>query len=112
MTARKPVRPNEYNGWTNYATWSCKLWIDNDQGEQEYWLERAAQVEPIVNKFMKKDRRKVHALAEELEGYFGEYASEWMGDQSTFFADIFNHALAEVNWAEIAESLLEDVRER
>ena len=21
---------SEYNGWTNYETWQCALWIDND----------------------------------------------------------------------------------
>ena len=21
---------SEYNGWTNYETWQCALWLDND----------------------------------------------------------------------------------
>jgi len=33
----------EYNGWTNYETWLVKLWIDNEQGSQDYWIERAEQ---------------------------------------------------------------------
>lgn len=100
-----------YNGWTNYETWNCKLWIDNEQGTQEYWRERAKEVEPIENEYMDEPRRKVHALADELKEEFEEQAEEWMKDQASFFADIFNAALNRVNWIEIAESLLDDVED-
>jgi hypothetical protein len=25
-----------YNGWTNYKTWNVVLWIENDEGIQDY----------------------------------------------------------------------------
>ena len=100
-----------FNGWTNYETWNCALWIDNDQGEQEYWRERARTVEPIQNEFMAEDRRKVAALAVDLQGTFENQAAEWMGSQVGFFTDIFNAALREVNWTEIAEHLIDDAKE-
>jgi hypothetical protein len=61
---------------------------------------------------MEEDRRKVHALAYELKDHFEEQADRWMGNNDSFFSDIFNHALAHVDWLEIAESLLEDSEER
>ena len=33
----------EYNGWYNYETWLCNLWMDNDQAEHEYWREVARE---------------------------------------------------------------------
>lgn len=30
-----------YNGWTNYEIWNVKLWMGNNQGDQEYWRNRA-----------------------------------------------------------------------
>lgn len=32
----------DYNGWTNYETWNVALWLDNEQGMQEHFNERAA----------------------------------------------------------------------
>ena len=89
-----------YNGWTNYETWNCKLWMDNDQGESEYWNERA------------KESDDVSDLAKELEEYYDAHAKEFMGQQSGFFADILNAALRKVNWSEIAEHLYEENHEK
>lgn len=100
-----------YNGWSNYETWNCKLWIDNEQPTHEYWRECAKEIEPIENEYMEEVRRKVHALADVLKEQFEEQAEEWMKDQASFFADIFNAGLNRVNWIEIAESLLDDVKE-
>lgn len=100
-----------YNGWTNYETWNCKLWIDNEQPTQEYWRERAKEVEPIENEYMDEPRRKVHALADELKESFEEEAEVHFGSMIGFLVDITNAALNRVNWIEIAESLLDDVEE-
>ncbi len=34
---------SNYNGWTNYETWSCKMWIDKDHYKRA--LERQAAKE-------------------------------------------------------------------
>ena len=97
-----------YNGWTNYETWVTKLWIDNEQGTQEYWLEEA--------KTLDFDPYK---LAEALKESHEETADEYVFDASrkgliaeaSVFSDLMTHALGCVNWDEIAKSIVEDAKE-
>lgn len=102
-----------YNGWTNYETWVCKLWMDNDEGSQQCWRAQAhaAKANPIENEYMTPERRIVYALAETMQACFEEQAQEWMGNPASFFADIVNAGLSRVNWLEIAESLIEECNE-
>lgn len=84
-----------YNGWTNKATWLVKLWMDNDQPSYYYWQEQA-----IAN-------TNFYQLADELEHFHHDIAPDHIG----LFADLLTSALAEVNWHEIAKSLLNDLSE-
>jgi len=38
------MKDDTYNGWANYETWLWKLWLDNDQSNQEYWAERVRDI--------------------------------------------------------------------
>ena len=104
-----------YSGWTNYETWAVKLWIDNDEGTQSFWLEMAKQSadQAPVNQFS-ADRRQEQRiyLASVLKDEHDGGAEDWMGDQSSVYADLMNAALGSVNWYEIADSLLDDVEEQ
>ena len=84
----------EYNGWKNYETWLVNLWIDND-GVGEHWRERAEEV------------RDVSDLADEMEQYYQELAEQVIPSQG-MFNDLFNSALREVSWYDIAEHYIDD----
>lgn len=91
---------NRYNGWTNYETWAVKLWIDNDQGSQEYWLEMAQSI--------RADRSNIESitvLADVLKDQHEEYAMEKLPDAGVF-SDLLAAALGSVNWREIAGNLI------
>ena len=85
---------NKYNGWTNYETWNVKLWMDNDEGEYDYWNERAED-----------NRESAYNLSQELK----EYYQEGMPEVTGTYADLLQAALDSVNWYEIAKSLISDL---
>ena len=86
----------EYNGWTNYETWVTKLWLDNDEGSYRYWADQARHAD-------------IATLAKQLESEHDEAIPENM--TTGLFADLLTSALQEVNWEEIAESLIEENQE-
>lgn len=88
-----------YNGWTNYETWVTKLWIDNDQGSQEYWTETAQWLAATRDK-----DDTIAALAAQLENEHDEGIPETVG----VYADLLQRALGMVDWYEIALALIDD----
>lgn len=84
-----------YNGWSNYETWAVKLWMDNEEWSQRYWAAEAEQY-----------RDNPSGLADAIRGEHEDGAPELGG---TVFADLLNAALGEVDWFEIAESLIGDL---
>lgn len=90
-----------YNGWTNYETWNIKLWIDND-GSLEYWEERAKEL------LDRDPENAAYNLSKALEEEIMENAPD-LG--ASMYADILTAALSSANWYEIAESIVDAVRE-
>lgn len=101
---------DKYNGWTNYETWNWKLWIDNDQGWSESCQEMAqtAYDDAESDDTFTRDENAALSLADTLKSQSEDMAEEWMPKQQGPFADLLNAALSEINWHEIAASLIED----
>lgn len=82
---------DKYNGWTNYATWRVNLEMFDGQ-----------PVDVIT------DNTDAWGLGQ----YLRELALEYMEQEASGLAlDYAEAFLADVNWYEIAEHMLEDVKE-
>jgi len=95
----------EYNGWTNYETWAVKLWMDNEEGSYRYWTDRAEELAADAGRT--DDEPDVSDFADEIKSQHEDALPKVEG----FAADLLNAAMSEVNWYEIAESLLNDAKE-
>lgn len=97
-----------YNGWTNFATWGCKLILDNDCGLYDQTQEMAREAAKIGG------RESVYKLEVELREFVGELCGlespgEYATEPSDMAKQLLGAAMCEVNWREIAESLLNDL---
>ena len=94
-----------YNGWSNYETWNVKLWMDNDEGSYHYWQEQTRDAWE-ANDHDKDDTAS--DLAKRLEQEYQDNMPEVSGT----YGDLLGAALSEVDWYEIAESLISDADKR
>lgn len=93
----------EYQGWANYATWAMARWIDNDRDLHD--RRRALLAEVNAN----GGRLTSHRFADALE--------EWMGGSMpdlgpSVWSDILTHALAHVDWRELAMAWMDEAAEQ
>lgn len=104
----------KYNGWTNYETWNMKLWMDNDQSSSNYWNERAQEIYDAsqAERFFTRRESAAIALGNAIKEEMGDHAQDALeraGVAYSWIADFLNAAVSEVNYHEIAESLLSNI---
>jgi len=84
----------KYNGWTNYATWRVNLEMFDGVDIRE-WCD--------VNTCDAYD------LSKQLSDYADDMVSNY-GNSETLAVDYARAFLSDVNWREIAEHMLDDIK--
>lgn len=102
----KVAQEEGYQGFKNYGTWVVTLWIENDQGEYEYWRERVQELTPEGGFTQEEQVRSDYLveLAQELQDYHEENMPEVRG----VYADLLGAALEEVDWFQVADNLAQE----
>ena len=85
----------KYNGWNSYQTWICKIWIDNDFNLYQHYKTKASQIKDI------------NQLKTILENDFTQQAYNLTGS-SGFYCDLLQNSLNQIDFYEIAESLINE----
>ena len=105
---------NNYNGWTNYETWNVALWIDNEQGSQEYWREvtreireTASEASQVKDAIWSIEQAARFTLADQLEEEMRNGSP--LASDASCYSDLLGSALDNVNWREIAGNWLENL---
>lgn len=111
LAAEEYENKEKYNGWTNYETWNVKLWIDNDQGSYNHWRENAKECldNAQASEHFTKEEQAVLDLMDILKDQYEEMNP--LADNADTYTDLLNAALSEVNWHEIAKSIIEEIQE-
>lgn len=101
-----------YNGYLNWETWLVALWINNDEGSQDFWIEQAHQAlnDAQETKYFTKEDEAVFLLSDTLKDYFED--SPEIPMSSGFYYDLIMGALSVVDWKEVAETILEIAKEQ
>lgn len=114
MAREDRMSDKRHNGWANYETWACNLWMSNEQGDQEHFASLAQEAYDMAQAdgTFTRDERACIQLCDMLKSHFEDTMADMLeeGNAScSLWADLLGAALSEVNWKEIADALLDGV---
>lgn len=84
-----------YQGWRNYSTWACALWLSCDESFD-------TAVHEFINE-LDDSNNQINELADYLENFVEELTPD-LG--ASMYADILNEGLANIDFYEIAQNYL------
>ena len=96
-----------YNGWSNYETWCCHLWLSNEQATWDHWTERAAdQLEQdsdseVLNVTEAAQRRLGAELKESIADDIGAVLPA-----ASMLTDLLTSAVQNIDYDEVAAAMV------
>lgn len=94
-------------GWTNYETWAVALGLDNEESSYRYWRAVAQETIQLTKRPEERQEEAGAALADRIKD---EVLDGIPSAVTGIYADLLQAALQAVNWLEIAESFLGELR--
>ena len=96
-----------YNGWSNHSTLCVNLWLSNEQWSDSWCCDAAREA---VDDAKGNRDDAIHKMATRLQELVETPIDEggMMPKIEGIIADLLGSAMAEVNWREIAEYMIEE----
>jgi hypothetical protein len=109
-------RDGTYNGYYNYETWLVKVWIDNDQGNVDHWVEQAKDLytnKAEDRKYFTKREEATILLSESMKEYYEDRMPKSISSDNIggLWADLLHSALSDVVWIELSGMIMEQALE-
>lgn len=92
-----------YNGWCNYETWNCSLWLDNDNYFNSVCNKKALD---LANDVVTK-HESILILSNFIKDIFHENMPE---NEPSVYTDLLHSAISNINFYEIAEHFIKSAR--
>ena len=92
-----------YNGWCNYETWNCSLWLNNDLYFYDACCKKATD---LANDVVSKNE-SIYILSNFIKELFHEDMPE---NKPSVYTDLLHSAISNINFYEIAEHFIKDAR--
>lgn len=85
------MQDESYNGYSNYETWCCALWLSSDECSQ-YEARKTAN-DPCLSDVSKDEifKRMVETRRPDAD------------DKASMYTDLLSNAISRINWTEITE---------
>ena len=104
-----------YNGRTNYETWAVGMFLDGNytgEGTYQYTIETvtdALQTDHPTSEYWTADESRRYHVADALKDMVGEATEP---EEPSLASDLIGVARQRVNWYELADAWIENVREQ
>ena len=110
---KSTMKNEDYNGWSNKATWLFNVWSANDESECGTIRElanaslKAARGDKMGRYSLKGDA--ISSMSKALEKRFAE--SNPFAGNASIWSDLLNMAICDINWIELATYYIEEAIE-
>lgn len=91
------------NGWKNYQTWACNLWLTNEESSYFYWMNAGKSA---LNDADGDREQAACMLADQIKDALTENAPEMGG--ACLYSDLLGKALQDIDYIEVAKAFLEE----
>ena len=98
----------KYNDWTNYETWNCKLWLDNNETTYNKVLNHIDFLLVTSDENLTKEENCDQAINSLTYFLSDMVLNEKPELKNSMYSDMLNASLREINFYEIAESYVDD----